>query len=138
MPNISRKPPPRFYSPSHSPSPSLYAPIQSPPAPSYDYHANPRTLNPFSDAREVGGYAQLQGEDQMTGAPLYQPPYAPQLLVAQPTPVSSRLPFSKLRLPARAVSKRPAYQKPRLQLMPNLYLPTSRLPTLITLIYLLV
>lgn len=101
MPNISRKPPPSFYSPSHSPSPSLYAPIQSPPAPSYDYHANPRTLNPFSDAREVGGYAQLQGEDQMTGASLYQPRYAPQLLVAQPTPVSSRLPFFEAAL-ARA------------------------------------
>ncbi|OXB33726.1 chitin synthase [Cryptococcus neoformans] len=120
MPNISRKSPPSFYSPSHSPSPSLYAPIQSPPAPSYDYHANPRTLNPFSDAREVGGYAQLQGEDQMTGAPLYQPPYAPQLLVAQPTPVSSRLPFFEAALarargiqtPSLPEAPTPAYAQP--------------------------
>lgn len=101
MPNISRKPPPSFYPPSHSPSPSLYAPIQSTPAPSYDHHVNNNTLNPFSDAREVGAYAQLQGEEPINSAPLYQPPYAPQLLVAQPTPVSARLPFFEAAL-ARA------------------------------------
>ncbi|KIR31043.1 chitin synthase [Cryptococcus deuterogattii MMRL2647] len=101
MPNISRKPPPSFYSPSHSPSPSLYAPIQSPPAPSYDHHVNTNALNPFSNAREAGGYAQLQGEEPMTATPLYQPPYAPQLPVAQPTPISSRLPFFEAAL-ARA------------------------------------